>query len=120
RSHASAWNKTGNRNGDHGLLGQRGGTMDGLRFDDLARKAATGASRRLVVKGLVAGFTATVLRFGTPHHASAQNTVPLGGQCSALGANSECSQAGGSVVCSDNGISADGAFNCCRNAGGAC
>ncbi len=94
--------------------------MDGLRFDELARKAASGASRRNVIKGLVAGFTATVLKVGIPHTASAQNTVPLGGQCSALGANSECSQAGGSVVCSDNGVSADGSFNCCRNAAGAC
>jgi len=33
---------------------------------------------------------------------------------------SQCSQAGGSVVCADNGIAADGARNCCRVAGGAC
>lgn len=94
--------------------------MEGFRFDELARVAASGASRRTVLRGLAVGFAATWLRIGTPGIALAQNTVPLGGQCSALGANSECSQAGGAVVCSDNGVMSDGQFNCCRNAGGAC
>jgi hypothetical protein len=94
--------------------------MDGLRFDNLARAVATGSSRRTVLKGLAAGLAATGLRFGQPGLVFAQNTVPLGGQCSSLGANTECSQAGGAVVCSDNGIIRDGQFNCCRNAGGAC
>jgi hypothetical protein len=94
--------------------------MEGIRFDNLARSAATGTSRRGVLKGLIAGFAATVFRVGAPGVAEAQNTVPLGGQCSALGANSECSQAGGAVVCSDNGVNSDGQFNCCRNAGGSC
>ena len=94
--------------------------MDGSRFDNLARAVATGASRRSVLKGLAAGLAATALRFIGSSIAVAQNTVPLGGQCSGLGANSECSQAGGSVVCSDNGVARDGQFNCCRNAGGAC
>jgi hypothetical protein len=93
--------------------------MDGSRFDNLARAVATGASRRSVLKGLAAGLAATALRFTGSGIAVAQNTVPLGGQCSGLGANSECSQAGGSVVCSDNGVARDGQFNCCRNAGGA-
>ena len=94
--------------------------MDGFRFDDLARAVATGTTRRSVLRGLAAGLAATWLRFSIPNSANAQNTVPLGGQCSSLGANSECSQAGGAVVCSDNGIIRDGQFNCCRNAGGAC
>lgn len=94
--------------------------MDGLRFDELARAAAAGASRRSVLKGLAAAFAASWLWSGGAGNAGAQNTVPLGGQCSTLGANNECSQAGGAVVCSDNGVSADGQFNCCRNAGGAC
>jgi hypothetical protein len=41
----------------------------------------------------------------------------LGASCSAT---SECSQSGGSVVCASNGLSDDGAKNCCRNSGGAC
>ena len=41
----------------------------------------------------------------------------LGQTCTAT---SQCSQAGGAVVCADNGIAADGATNCCRGAGGAC
>ncbi len=94
--------------------------MDGLRFDALARVAAAGKSRRSVLKGLAAGFAATLLRLNGAAPVEAQNTVPLGGQCTRLGANSECSQAGGSVVCSDNGVSRDGQFNCCRNAGGSC
>ena len=94
--------------------------MDGFRFDDLARAVAAGTSRRSVLKGLAATLAAAWFPIGVPRTARAQNTVPLGGQCSALGANSECSQAGGAVVCSDNGIIRDGQFNCCRNAGGAC
>jgi hypothetical protein len=92
--------------------------MDGFRFDDLARAVAGGTSRRSVLKGLAATLAAAWFPLGVPRAARAQNTVPLGGQCSALGANSECSQAGGAVVCSDNGIIRDGQFNCCRNAGG--
>jgi hypothetical protein len=95
-------------------------SMDGLRFDNLARSVAFGTSRRTVLRGLAAGFAATWIRISMPGIAHAQNTVPLGGQCSSLGANSECSQAGGAVVCSDNGVTQDGQFNCCRNAGGAC
>src|SRR5215212_7856465 len=94
--------------------------MDGFRFDDLARAVAGGPSRRSVLKGLAATLAAAWFPIGVPLTARAQNTVPLGGQCSALGANSECSQAGGAVVCSDNGIIRDGQFNCCRNTGGAC
>ena len=94
--------------------------MDGFRFDQIARAVAAGTSRRSVLKGLAATLAAAWLPIGMPRLALAQNTIPLGGQCSALGANSECSQAGGAVVCSDNGIIRDGQFNCCRNAGGAC
>jgi hypothetical protein len=94
--------------------------MDGSRFDNLARAVAAGASRRCALKGLAAGLAAMALRITGPSVTHAQNTIPLGGQCSGLGANSECSQAGGSVVCSDNGVARDGQFNCCRNAGGAC
>jgi hypothetical protein len=94
--------------------------MDGFRFDEIARAVAAGTSRRSVLKGLATALAAAWLPIGMPRLARAQNTVPLGGQCSALGANSECSQAGGAVVCSDNGIIRDGQFNCCRNAGGAC
>ena len=85
--------------------------MDGFRFDDLARAVAAGTSRRSVLKGLAATVAAAWFPIGMPRTARAQNTVPLGGQCSSLGANSECSQAGGAVVCSDNGIIRDGQFN---------
>src|SRR5215213_7783586 len=94
--------------------------MDGFRFDDLARAVAGGTPRRSVLKGLAATLVAAWFPLRVPRLARAQNTVPLGGQCSALGANSECRQAGGAVVCSDNGIIRDGQFNCCRNAGGGC
>jgi len=99
--------------------------MDHRRFDDLTRLLASGASRRAVAKGTVAGVLAGVLGWAWPGRGLAQQSVPLGGQCSAFGANAECSQAGTpaggvAVICSDNGIARDGAFNCCRNAGGVC
>lgn len=40
-----------------------------------------------------------------------------GAACSAA---EQCSQSGGTTICADNGIAADGGLNCCRNAGGAC
>src|SRR4051794_13478375 len=99
---------------------ENGSDMDNAQFDGLARAVARGETRRVVLKGLVASLLASVIPWRVPLVVRAQNTVPLGGQCSALGANSECSQAGGAVVCSDNGVIRDGQFNCCRNAGGAC
>jgi len=53
--------------------------MDSSRFDALARAAAAGTSRRSVLKGLAAGFAATLLKLGAPGTVAAQNTVPLGG-----------------------------------------
>jgi len=44
-------------------------------------------------------------------------TLPQGAACAIMG---ECSQAGGTVYCADNGYAFDGALNCCRYAGGAC
>ena len=100
--------------------------MDGHRFDSLARAVATGVSRRTLVGGLAAG-VATALLGGRGRFAAAQQqqNVPIGGQCSAFGANAECSQAGtpaGGVpaICSDNAAAPDGQYNCCRNAGGVC
>ncbi len=98
--------------------------MDDRRFDNLARAVAGGASRRQMVKGLGGGIAA-LLGLGRFARLGAQELVPLGGQCSAFGANAECSQAGTptggvAVICSDNGVARDGSFNCCRNAGGVC
>ncbi|MDP9364590.1 MAG: hypothetical protein M3Q10_10275 [Chloroflexota bacterium] len=98
--------------------------MDGRRFDDLARAVASAGSRRTMLRG-IAGGAAAVFGLGRLGRADAQSLVPLGGQCSAFGANGECDQAGtpsGGVpaICSDNGVSRDGGFNCCRNAGGVC
>ncbi len=42
---------------------------------------------------------------------------PLGAECTA---NGQCSQSGGTVTCASNGITSDGALNCCRNEGGVC
>lgn len=99
--------------------------MDGQRFDRLARSVASGASRRLVLKGIAAGVAGSFLGLRGPRPAGAQATVALGGSCSAFGANAECSQAGTpaggiAVICSDNGNAQDGQYNCCRNSGGVC
>ena len=103
----------------------RGVGVDEQRFDDLTRAIAGGASRRRIVKGLVAGVAGGLVGFGRFGRARGQQSVGLGGPCSAIGANAECSQAGTPaggvpVICGDNGVGRDGAFNCCRNAGGVC
>ena len=99
--------------------------MDVRSFDNLVRAMALGGSRRQVIKGLTTGMVAGILGLAGQRRALAQQTVPIGGRCSAFGANSECSQAGTpvggiAVICSDNGIARDGQFNCCRNASGSC
>ena len=99
--------------------------MDEHQFDDLTRRLASGLSRRTTVMGIAAGLTAVARGWARPRRAAAQQNVPIGGRCSAFGADEECSQAdtpaGGSpAICSDNGVARDGAYNCCRNGGGYC
>ncbi len=48
---------------------------------------------------------------------SVTGELPLGSYCTSV---SQCSQAGGSVLCADNGAASDGSLNCCRTEGGAC
>ena len=92
--------------------------MDGHRFDSMTRALASGVSRRAAVRGLAVVAAAGLLTGLRGRGASAQEaTLALGAVCTAT---SQCSQAGGAVVCADNGYADDGALNCCRNAGGAC
>ena len=48
---------------------------------------------------------------------SASGELPLGSYCTET---AQCSQTNGPVVCGENGVEADGALNCCREAGGTC
>lgn len=98
--------------------------MDGQRFDELTRALTRDASRRGVIRGLVGGGLASALALARGRgSAAAQATQsPLGGVCRATG---DCRQrqgceVPGSVVCADNGLSGDGALNCCLNEGGLC
>jgi hypothetical protein len=99
--------------------------MEGNRFDELARALALAANRRSTLKTAIAGVIIAAL--GVPRRdVSAQDAlVEIGGSCSGFGADYECSQQGTPsggipVICSDNNNSNDGAYNCCRNAGGVC
>lgn len=99
--------------------------MEGNRFDELARALALAANRRSTLKTAIAGVVIAAL--GVPRRdVSAQDAlVEIGGSCSGFGADYECSQQGTPsggipVICSDNNNSSDGAYNCCRNAGGVC
>lgn len=99
--------------------------MEGHRFDEWARTLATVGSRRWALKALAAGLAVAIAGAPRARRGAAQQNVPIGGRCSAFGANAECSQvdtpAGGvPAICSDNGIAGDGAYNCCRNSGGVC
>ena len=99
--------------------------MDAQQFDNLTRRLASGLNRRTAMKGIMAGGALLTSGFVRPGRTRAQMNVPIGGRCSAFGADSECSQvdtpAGGvPAICSDNGVASDGSFNCCRNAGGYC
>lgn len=98
--------------------------MDGCQFDVLARSFAKETSRRRVTLGLAAGALAGLLtgvRRG--QQSAAQETgIRLGGSCNATGDCSQMQPCGGygSVICADNGLSDDGALNCCMNEGGQC
>ena len=99
--------------------------MDHERFDRLIRSFASGTSRRRVIGKLMAGAAGTVVGVSRVRRGGAQQNVPIAGQCSALGANAECSQTGTPIggvpaICSDNGYSRDGVYNCCRTDGGVC
>lgn len=103
----------------------RDNAMDGRRFDQLTRAAAAAGSRRQMLRGAAAAVAAACFGVGGVGRTSAQTAIPLGGRCSAVGADAECDQtgtpAGGvPVVCGDNGVARDGEANCCRNTGGVC
>ena len=91
--------------------------MDNQRFDDLARSLATGVSRRRLLRGLLGGAAAGAVTVARGGVADAQTGLAPGAVCTASG---QCSQSGGTTICADNGISTDGALNCCRNTGGTC
>lgn len=94
-----------------------GDDMDGRQFDQMTRTLAGGVSRRRVAGGLLGAAAAGLLAGVRGRRATAQEALPLGATCTAA---TQCSQVGGAVACADNGYAADGALNCCRNAGGAC
>lgn len=98
--------------------------MDSQRFDQLTRALAFAANRRTSLKAVASLVLAGSLSSRTSS-SRAQSLAAVGEPCSGFGANSECSQAGTptggiAVICSDNGVAADGQFTCCRNAGGVC
>jgi len=92
--------------------------MDDQRFDRLARRIATAAPRRSVLRGAVAVAAGAVgARFGGRGALAQEGGLGLGASCTSA---SQCTQVGGTTACADNGYADDGAFNCCRTDGGAC
>lgn len=91
--------------------------MDSRRFDQITKTLAGEVSRRSVARGLLGVAAAGIAAGVRGRRAAAQETLPLGATCTTA---AQCSQVGGPVDCGDNGYAADGALNCCRNAGGAC
>jgi len=94
--------------------------VDNQRFDDIARSLAGVGDRRRLLRGLAGGALAALAAATRGGRASAQTAgVGLGGTCTTA---SQCAQDANdlAVICADNGITTDGALNCCRNAGGGC
>jgi hypothetical protein len=86
---------------DNGIASD--GTYNCCRYDGGACSSGSGCCGALLcVNGVCGGSSGTLLP---------------GQSCATT---SQCSQSGGPVVCASNGISSDGALNCCRNQGGAC
>lgn len=94
--------------------------MENRRFDDFARSLAGQGSRRGILRGLAGGAVAALVTVVAGRQAQAQQaTVGTGGECAS---SSQCAQDPFdlAVICADNGITTDGALNCCRNEGGGC
>lgn len=98
-----------------------GTSMDGRRFDEMARVLATTApgSRRRLLRRLLGGGVAAAALGRTGPAKGQEAMVAPGDACTST---DECAQSVGelTVVCDSNGIEADGALNCCRNFGGFC
>ncbi|HEU5430590.1 MAG TPA: hypothetical protein VFU81_02950 [Thermomicrobiales bacterium] len=91
--------------------------MDGRRFDRWTRLFATRDSRRGALRALLGTMAGAAALGGLGRVQAQQAALPLGAACATA---DQCSQAGGPVACADNGLSHDGALNCCRYADGAC
>lgn len=89
--------------------------MDPIRFDSWTR----GVARRIQRRGLIAGMTGGILSSLVVNRRAAaqQGLLEPGAECFTT---EQCSQFGGPQVCADNGITQDGALNCCRIQAGAC
>jgi hypothetical protein len=93
--------------------------MEGRRFDVLTRRWAGSYHRRQIVRSVagVAGVS-LLMKVGGVSAAAPNGSVPLGGAC---GSVDQCRTDGmGEIVCTENGIAADGELNCCRDGGGCC
>lgn len=88
--------------------------MNGQRFDRWTRSLVRATTRRRAIGG--AAGAAALLLSGF-HRTRAQEVVAAGEACSST---EDCSQLGGPTVCADNGLTEDGALNCCRIEAGAC
>ena len=64
--------------------------MDGLRIDDVSRALARGASRRAVIKGLVAGIAAAVGVRSLPPEAAAAATCTSPGPLNYCNSDADC------------------------------
>ena len=92
--------------------------MDEPTLDRIARVMAARRARRDWVRLAIGVVTSAPISVARVRWAAAQETaLPPGAACTST---AQCSQAGGSVVCADNGYADDGGLNCCANAGGAC
>jgi hypothetical protein len=95
----------------------KGSQMDGRRFDRWTRLFAARESRRDALRTLLATVAGAAALDGFAGATAQQAALPLGAACAST---DQCSQDGGPVACADNGLSRDGALNCCRYADGAC
>jgi hypothetical protein len=94
-------------------------SMDGQRFDSVARAMARGASRRGLLRGLARGAAASVLATISGHAAGAQQLTFLGPGDPCY-YDSQCRGADAPLICADNGFGIDGTRNCCTFEGSRC
>jgi hypothetical protein len=90
--------------------------MEGLQFDAMARRVASGVNRRrLLHTSIKVAVAALAVRATAPSIKAQTGGIELGGTCAS---ETDCGPTGmATITCADNGIPTDGALTCCVTQG---
>ena len=100
-----------------GAREEKDATMDGFRFDNLARAVAAGTSRRSVLKGLAATLAAAWFPIGRRGQHGPRTRFRLVGSVPRLAPTPSAARLAAPSSAATTALFATGQFNCCRTPG---